>query len=109
MDDATKTAAAAAIRINEDSESSSVKSTDAFVAYMDDSTAKVESKGEQTQERLTTSAKALDRWFKDRQKTNGAPRLLESARGYRATLVAGQVTARDGVDTGARPGGLVRN
>ncbi len=77
MDDATKTAAVAAIRVNEDSESSSVKSTDAFVAYMDDSTAKVESKGEQTQERLTTSAKALDRWFKDRQKTNGAPRLLE--------------------------------
>ena len=38
----------------------------------------------------------------------GAPRLLESAEGYRATLVAGRVTARDGVDTGARPGGLVR-
>ena len=38
----------------------------------------------------------------------GAPRLLESAAGYRATLVAGQVTSRDGVDTGARPGGLVR-
>ena len=39
----------------------------------------------------------------------GAPRLLESARGYTATLVAGEVTSRDGQDTGARPGGLVRN
>ena len=39
----------------------------------------------------------------------GAPRLLQSACGYRATLVGGQVTARDGVDTGARPGGVVRS
>jgi N-acyl-D-aspartate/D-glutamate deacylase len=38
----------------------------------------------------------------------GAPRLLQSASGYVATLVAGQVTRRDGTDTGARPGGLVR-
>ncbi len=77
MDDATKTAAAAAIGINQDSESDSARSTDAFVAYMDDSTEKVESKHEQGKENLTTSAKALDRWFKDRQKTSGAPRLLE--------------------------------
>ena len=38
----------------------------------------------------------------------GAPRLLQSADGYVATLVAGQVTFRNGIDTGARPGGLVR-
>jgi len=38
----------------------------------------------------------------------GAPRLLQGARGYVATIVAGQVTSREGVDTGARPGGLVR-
>ena len=38
----------------------------------------------------------------------GAPRLLQDAQGYVATLVAGQVVQRDGVDTGARPGGLVR-
>lgn len=38
----------------------------------------------------------------------GAPRLLQSAEGYVATLVAGKVTSREGVDTGARPGGLVR-
>jgi len=39
---------------------------------------------------------------------SGAPRLLQSATGYVATLVGGQVTSRDGVDTGARPGGLFR-
>ena len=77
MDDATKTAAAAAIRIDQDSAPDSAKSTDAFVAYMDDSAEKVESRDGQSKENLTTSAKALDRWFKDRQKTNGAPRLLE--------------------------------
>ena len=38
----------------------------------------------------------------------GAPRLLQSADGYTATLVAGQVTCRNGQDTGARPGGVVR-
>ena len=39
----------------------------------------------------------------------GAPRLLQAADGYVATLVGGQVTAREGRDTGARPGGLVRS
>jgi N-acyl-D-aspartate/D-glutamate deacylase len=38
----------------------------------------------------------------------GAPRLLQSADGYAATVVAGEVTFRDGKDTGARPGGLIR-
>ena len=38
----------------------------------------------------------------------GAPRLLQSADGYVATMVSGQITCRNGVDTGARPGGLVR-
>jgi len=38
----------------------------------------------------------------------GGRRLLQRARGYRATIVAGEVTRRDGVDTGARPGRLVR-
>lgn len=38
----------------------------------------------------------------------GAPRLLQRARGYVATLVAGQVTQRDGKATEARPGTLVR-
>jgi len=39
---------------------------------------------------------------------SGSPRLLQSASGYVATLVGGQVTNRNGVDTGARPGGLFR-
>ena len=38
----------------------------------------------------------------------GARRLLQRADGYRATLVRGQVIRRDGVDTDARPGALVR-
>jgi N-acyl-D-aspartate/D-glutamate deacylase len=38
----------------------------------------------------------------------GAPRLLQSADGYVATIVSGEVTVRNGKDTGARPGGLVR-
>lgn len=39
----------------------------------------------------------------------GAPRLLQRADGYVATMVAGQVTSRNGHDTGARPGRLVRS
>ena len=38
----------------------------------------------------------------------GAPRLVQAATGYTATVVGGVITARGGVDTGARPGGLVR-
>jgi N-acyl-D-aspartate/D-glutamate deacylase len=38
----------------------------------------------------------------------GARRLVQRARGYEATLVAGQVTFREGEHTGALPGRLVR-
>jgi N-acyl-D-amino-acid deacylase len=38
----------------------------------------------------------------------GGRRLLQAADGYVATVVSGQVTRRDGKDTGARPGRLVR-
>ncbi len=38
----------------------------------------------------------------------GARRLVQRARGYRATLVAGEVVFRDGEETGARPGKLLR-
>jgi N-acyl-D-aspartate/D-glutamate deacylase len=38
----------------------------------------------------------------------GGRRILQDATGYRATIVSGVVTRRDGVDTGARPGRLVR-
>ncbi|HPG27562.1 MAG TPA: amidohydrolase family protein [Myxococcota bacterium] len=44
----------------------------------------------------------------ERDLPSGAPRLLQGARGYEATIVAGQVTSRDGLDTGARPGRLAR-
>jgi cytosine/adenosine deaminase-related metal-dependent hydrolase len=38
----------------------------------------------------------------------GGQRLVQRASGYRATVVAGTVVHRDGTDTGARPGRLVR-
>ena len=38
-----------------------------------------------------------------------AGRLVQDADGYRATIVAGEVIRRHGVDTGARPGQLVRS
>jgi len=38
----------------------------------------------------------------------GARRLVQRASGYHATIVAGTVVMRDGTDTGARPGALVR-
>jgi CDGSH-type Zn-finger protein len=76
MDGTTKSAASAATRIKQDLESTSTESGEAFVAYMDDSTVQSESPvaGKRNQ---TTSAKALDRWFRERQKNHGAPRLLE--------------------------------
>jgi N-acyl-D-amino-acid deacylase len=40
---------------------------------------------------------------------SGAPRLVQEAEGYVATIVAGTVTRRHDTDTGARPGGLVRS
>jgi N-acyl-D-aspartate/D-glutamate deacylase len=39
----------------------------------------------------------------------GAGRLVQGASGYRATIVSGQTIRRDGHDTGARPGKLVRS
>jgi N-acyl-D-aspartate/D-glutamate deacylase len=38
----------------------------------------------------------------------GGRRLVQRADGYTATVVAGEVTRRNGADTGARPGRLVR-
>jgi N-acyl-D-aspartate/D-glutamate deacylase len=39
----------------------------------------------------------------------GAARIMQGADGYRATLVAGEVTRENGRDTGARPGRLLRS
>ena len=76
MDDTTKRAASAAARIDQDSHATSQKSGEAFVAYLDDSADSGRSPIT-GKENKTTSAKALDRWFKERQKNHGAPRLLE--------------------------------
>lgn len=76
MDDTTKSAASAARRIVSDPEPTKQKSGDAFVAYMDDSPGQSES-SIAGKPNLTKSAKALDRWFRERQKNHGAPRLLE--------------------------------
>ena len=38
----------------------------------------------------------------------GGVRLLQTARGYRATLKTGTVTFENGLWTGATPGGLIR-
>jgi len=38
----------------------------------------------------------------------GARRLLQRADGYEATIVAGEIVMRNGADTGARPGRLIR-
>ncbi len=38
----------------------------------------------------------------------GGRRLLQEAKGYDYTIVAGEVTRKDGKDTGARPGRLIR-
>ena len=38
----------------------------------------------------------------------GARRLIQEADGYDATIVSGEVVRRDGQDTGARPGALIR-
>ncbi len=76
MDDTTKSAASTAKRIEHDPETTRQKSGESFVAFMDDP---AEQRGEPVAEKenLTTSAKALDRWFRERQKNHGAPRLLD--------------------------------
>ena len=77
MDDATRMAAAAAARLKQEPETTSESKSESFVAYMDDSGDRnVVSPGGQ-KENLTTTAKALDRWFKERQKNHSAPRLLD--------------------------------
>jgi CDGSH-type Zn-finger protein len=79
MDDTSKTAVKV---VPEDLTESSTQSkiphgsqaSSTFVAFMDDSARPPESK---PADGMSTSAKALDRWFKERQKEQGQPRLLE--------------------------------
>lgn len=77
MDDATKFAAAAATRSEPEADTTKRTSGDAFVAYMNEPAALAGPQEPARQENLTTSARALDRWFKERQKSQGAPRLLD--------------------------------
>jgi CDGSH-type Zn-finger protein len=77
MDDVTKLAAAAAARSNPEPEPVSRSSSESFVAYMNDAVEPTGRSSVGQPENLTTSAKALDRWFRERQKSQGAPRLLE--------------------------------
>lgn len=78
MDDISKNAAtAAALKSLRDSENTSTDSKEAFVAFMDDSTEKPESPAARASENLSNSARALDRWFRERQKSSGTPRLLQ--------------------------------
>jgi len=76
MEDTTKQAASAAKRIEQDPNSKRQNSGESFVAYMNDPVEKTDSSAT-GQNNRTTSAKALDRWFTERQKNQGAPRLLE--------------------------------
>jgi CDGSH-type Zn-finger protein len=78
MDDATKLAAAAAAdRVRNDRENTSAKKTESFVAFMVDSADQSAPSAQGQEQNLTTTAKALDRWFTERQKSQSAPRLLE--------------------------------
>jgi CDGSH-type Zn-finger protein len=79
MEDTSK--AVAKPRLDDDSgnlggpvQSGESEASSTFVAYMDDST---RPQTAPKPENLTTSAKALDRWFAERQKHQGPPRLLE--------------------------------
>ena len=72
MEDSFKVLAKARLGIGQDPSANTNRDSESsgtFVAYMEDSA--------QPRESLTTSAKALDRWFAERQKQNGPPRLLE--------------------------------
>ena len=77
MDDATKFAAAVAARSAPEPDTTKRVSGDAFVAYMNEPAEQVGPQESAQQENLTTTARALDRWFKERQKNQGAPRLLD--------------------------------
>ena len=76
MDDVTKRAANATTRTPKETDPSDRAEGDAFVAYMRETAPQSTPDGSAT-EGLTGSARALDRWFTERQKNQGAPRLLE--------------------------------
>lgn len=75
MEDASKLAAAAATPAKPSRETTRNKRSESFVAYMDDS-AGIATTRPGAQEK-SKSDRALDRWFTERQKNHGAPRLLD--------------------------------
>ena len=70
MEDARKSAAAAALRPDQDAKPTNEERSESFVAFLNEP-------GEAQVGTDSTSNRALDRWFKERQKHQGAPRLLE--------------------------------
>ena len=76
MDDRTKKASPAAHK-TKGAENAPEESSESFVAYMNDPAEPLEFGDAGQQEERPTSEKALDRWFKERQKNKGAPRLLD--------------------------------
>jgi CDGSH-type Zn-finger protein len=76
MDDVTKRAADAATRSPKEADPPDRAEGEAFVAYMREPAPQDTPRGS-AKEGLTGSARALDRWFTERQKNQGAPRLLE--------------------------------
>jgi CDGSH-type Zn-finger protein len=76
MEDARKSAAAAALRTDRDAKTTSDENSDSFVAFMNEPAPEAQGT-EDENGNLTTTARALDRWFRERQKQQGAPRLLE--------------------------------
>ena len=76
MEDARKSAAAAALRTDQDAKTTSDENSDSFVAFMNEPAPEAQGT-EDENGNLTTTARALDRWFRERQKQQGAPRLLE--------------------------------
>ena len=80
MDDATKSAAAAAIRIEPDTKpqgpESGTESRETFIAFMNEP-APDTGAAPAGEAAGSNAASALDRWFRDRKKGQTAPRLLE--------------------------------
>ena len=77
MDDATKHAAAAALRIEPDAKPEQPESKETFIAFMNEP-APAGDRATTGRQSPNAPAGALDRWFRERQKSGGgAPRLLE--------------------------------
>jgi CDGSH-type Zn-finger protein len=77
MDDATKRAAAAALRIEPDAQPQQPESKETFIAFMNEP-APARDGGAPGGPAAGQPTGALDRWFRERQKSgHGAPRLLE--------------------------------